>query len=69
MKTGLGRYVVVKGTNGEKGSLALEHVLFIGAIVALSTGIFVFYDNLSTYFSSISFAKAPTSFGSKPSSN
>ena len=34
----------------EKGSLALEQVLFIAAIVAMSAGLFVFYDNLRTYF-------------------
>ncbi len=53
----------VRRSANENGSLALEHVLFIGAIVALSTGVFIFYDNLSNYFSSISFAKAPTGFG------
>jgi hypothetical protein len=51
----------------EKGSLALEQILFIGAIVALSAGLFVFYDNLSSYFSSVGFATAPTAVGSQSS--
>jgi len=52
----------------ERGSLALEHVLFIGAVVALSAGVFVFYDNLSNYFKNITFASSPTSFGSRANS-
>lgn len=51
--------------DGEKGSLALEHILFIGAVVALSAGLFVFYDNLSSYFSSVDFADAPTNVGGR----
>ncbi len=47
----------------EKGSLALEHILFIGAIVALSAGLFVFYDRLSEYFSNVGFAAPPTNVG------
>ena len=54
----------------ERGSLALEHVLFIGAVVAISAGLFVFYGRISTYFSNIDFATAPTGIGaSNPSSN
>ncbi|HQH26880.1 MAG TPA: hypothetical protein PLP17_05735 [Oligoflexia bacterium] len=52
--------------NKEKGSLALEQVLFIGAVVALSAGLFIFYDNLSSYFSSITFAPSPKNFGAAP---
>lgn len=48
----------------EKGSLALEQVLFIGAVVALAAGLFAFYDNLSNYFSGIGFATPPASIGS-----
>lgn len=48
----------------ERGSLALEQVLFIGAVVALAAGLFAFYDNLSAYFSNIGFADSPTNFGS-----
>lgn len=34
----------------ERGSLALEQVLFIGAIVAMSLGLFTFYGKLGSYF-------------------
>lgn len=47
----------------EKGSLALEQVLFIGAVVALAAGLFAFYDNLAAYFSGIGFADSPSNFG------
>ncbi len=47
----------------EKGSLALEQVLFIGAVVALSAGLLVFYNNLSDYFANIGFAAPPTNIG------
>lgn len=50
--------------NIERGSLSLEHILFIGAVVALSLGITVFYNNISTYFSGVGFATAPTGIGS-----
>jgi len=36
-----------------RGSLALEQVLFIGAIVGMSAGIFAFYDELRTYFQNV----------------
>lgn len=48
----------------EKGSLALEQVLFIGAVVALAAGLFAFYDNLANYFSGIGFSTPPTNVGS-----
>lgn len=51
----------------EKGSLALEQILFIGAIVALSAGLFVFYDNLSNYFRNVGFSAPPTNLGSSSS--
>lgn len=35
----------------ERGSLSLEQVLFIGAIVAISIGLFAFYDSMGNYFS------------------
>lgn len=53
----------IRSNRNEKGSLALEHILFIGAIVALSAGLFVFYDNLSDYFRNIGFADPPSSVG------
>jgi hypothetical protein len=39
--------------NEQRGSLALEQILFIGAIVAMSVGLFAFYNNMGNYFSSI----------------
>ncbi len=54
-----------KSMKSEKGSLALEHVLFIGAVVALSAGLFAFYGNLSDYFSNVGFAAAPQNVGSQ----
>ena len=44
----------------ERGSLALEHVLFIGAVVAMFAGVSVFYNNMSDYFSGIAVPKPPT---------
>ncbi len=57
-------FALYKDADQERGSLALEHVLFIGAVVALSAGLFAFYGNLSDYFSSVGFASAPTDIGS-----
>ena len=54
---------IIRFMRPERGSLALEQVLFIGAVVALSAGVFAFYDNLSSYFSSISLAPAPKNIG------
>lgn len=44
----------------ERGSLALEQVLFIGAIVTMSLGLFAFYDKLSNYFSNFDVSDLPT---------
>lgn len=55
---------MLKVIKKEKGSLALEQVLFIGAVVALAAGLFTFYDNLSNYFSGIGFSTPPSNFGS-----
>lgn len=53
--------------HNERGSLALEHILFIGAIVALSAGLFAFYSNISEYFANIGFAGAPQNLGQQNS--
>lgn len=45
----------------ERGSLALEQVLFIGAIVTMSLGLFAFYDKLADYFSNFDVSELPTS--------
>ena len=57
----------MKKTNLEKGSLSLEHILFIGAVVALSIGITAFYNNISAYFSGVGFAASPTGIGTSSS--
>ena len=51
--------------NKERGNLALEQILFITAIVLLSAGVAMFYDNLSGYFQRFSVGSAPTSLDSK----
>ena len=56
--------VVLKNKNKkERGSLALEQILFIGAIVLMSGGIFAFYNDFNSYFDSFSTTAAPTDFG------
>ena len=52
--------------NNEKGSLALEQVLFIGAVVAMAAGLFLFYENISVYLSSVGFSAAPLNIGTTP---
>lgn len=42
-----------KQNSKERGSLALEQVLFIGAIVAMSVGLFAFYDDMRVYFDGV----------------
>jgi hypothetical protein len=49
-----------KTFGSEKGSLALEQVLFIGAIIAMSAGLFLFYGDISAYFSSFDVSNLPT---------
>lgn len=50
-------------TNDERGSLALEQVLFIGAVVTMGAGILSFYDDLSNYFRNFTVATPPTNVG------
>ena len=60
--------ILRKLRNSQKGSLALEQVLFIGAIVTMSIGIYAFYGDLRSYFESFSVAQAPTGVGGAPTS-
>lgn len=53
----------------ERGSLALEQVLFIGAIVAMSVGLYSFYEDLSKYFKDFEPATAPTGVGGSAQSS
>lgn len=57
-----------KLTKNQKGSLALEQVLFIGAVVTMSIGLFAFYDNISSYFKNFNISNLPTS-ATVPSTN
>jgi hypothetical protein len=59
------KLIKLLGTFKERGNLALEQILFITAIVLLSAGVAVFYDNLSGYFQSFSVSKAPTEFNDR----
>ena len=49
-----------KQKHNERGSLALEQILIIAAIVTMSAGLFVFYDNVSTYFRTFNLSSLPT---------
>jgi len=53
----------------ERGSLALEQVLFIGAIALVGVGITAFYGKLEGYFQSVDVAANPgqTQLGVSPS--
>lgn len=46
----------------ERGSLALEQILFIGAIVTMAVGLFAFYGSLGDYFTNFTI-EVPTSTG------
>jgi hypothetical protein len=43
----------------ERGSLALEQVLFIGAVVAMGAGVLTFYTNLGNYFGGVQLPTPP----------
>ena len=47
----------------ERGSLALEQILFVGAVVAMFAGITAFYDNIGEYFAGVEFAAPPQNIG------
>lgn len=61
--------VVQYAHSEEKGSLALEQVLIIAAIVTMSAGLFVFYDNISNYFRTFNIAALPTGVSISPSNS
>ena len=44
----------------ERGSLALEQVLFIGAVLTMSLGLFAFYENIASYLRTVNIAALPT---------
>lgn len=53
---------------GEKGSLALEQILFIAAVVVMSASIYAFYNEIGGYFSGFKVQTPPTNFGANPGS-
>ncbi|HMO18326.1 MAG TPA: hypothetical protein PKA63_06395 [Oligoflexia bacterium] len=46
----------------ERGSLSLEHILFIGAVVLIGAGLGAFYTNLGGYFQNVQLGN-PTNVG------
>ena len=46
--------------NNEKGSLALEQILFIGAVIAISGAIAIYYNGLGDYFKAASVGTPPS---------
>lgn len=58
------KFRYAKKMTSEKGSLALEQVLFIGAVVAMATGLYAFYGDISRYFEAVDFSAAPQGLGS-----
>lgn len=49
--------------SGERGSLSLEHILFIGAVVLITAGLATFYGNMNTYFANVGFSAPPVNVG------
>jgi len=49
--------------SGERGSLSLEHILFIGAVVLITAGLATFYGNINTYFANVGFNAPPSNVG------
>lgn len=50
-----------RATNHDtRGSLSLEHVLYIGAIIAMFAAVGAFYGRIANYFNSIDFEDAPS---------
>lgn len=52
-----------RSVSSQRGSLALEQVLFIAAIAAMATGLYAFYGSLSSYFEGFSVPQPPGSGG------
>lgn len=52
-----------KNKSDERGSLSLEHVLFIGAVVLITVGLAAFYGNINNYFANVGFGAPPQAVG------
>jgi prolipoprotein diacylglyceryltransferase len=48
----------ISTTNNERGSLSLEHILFIGAVVLIAAGLGTFYGRIGNYFNDINLGQA-----------
>ena len=59
------RAILQRHRKDERGSLALEHILFITAVVVITGAIYSFYDQIATYFNNITVTGAPTGVGSR----
>jgi uncharacterized protein (UPF0333 family) len=58
---------VVNKVIDERGSLSLEHILFIGAVVLIAAGLGTFYGNISNYFTNVNLGDATNVGGFNPS--
>lgn len=52
-----------KKAKNERGSLALEHILFIGAVILAGVGARAFFSNAGNFMSNTTFAASPTAVG------
>lgn len=48
---------------GQRGSLSLEQILFIAAVVGIGAGLTAFYGNISSYLSNVGFNAPPSGLG------
>ena len=53
----------LKKAKNERGSLALEHILFIGAVILAGVGARAFFQNAGDFMNNTTFAAAPTAVG------
>jgi len=49
----------MKNIRNERGSLSLEQILFIGAVVLVGGGLFAFYGNMNDYFENVNVPASP----------
>ncbi|MCB0343615.1 MAG: hypothetical protein KDD66_00785 [Bdellovibrionales bacterium] len=47
----------------EKGSLSLEQILFVAAVVGIGAGLTAFYGNISSYLTNVGFNAPPSGLG------
>ncbi len=54
---------IERACRDEKGSLSLEQILFVAAVVGLGAGLTAFYGNISAYLTNVGFNAPPTGLG------